>query len=160
RGAAALPALDPVDVVPVEPLRIALRADVVRDVRDVVAAERTARLRHGLEGSLELPLLGAEEPDAAGEEARVAAVADHDLDLALLVATETADDAELEQELLHVTREPLAIRRVGDLDAVTRQQRRRAVSGEERAEELALERKRSAPDKTGHLLLATGGDAK
>ena len=61
-----------------------------------------------VEDLLELLLLGPPEPDPACEEVGVAAVADHQLDLAVGVLGSTADHPELEQQVLHVTRELLA----------------------------------------------------
>src|SRR5581483_12042991 len=101
RGAALLPAVDPLDVVPAQPLlvgpaRAAVGTDVAGDAGHVVVRQRRALLRDLRELAIELRLLGAEEPDIAREEPRVAPVRDHDLDLALRVTAEPRDDAELE----------------------------------------------------------------
>jgi hypothetical protein len=67
------------------------------------------------------PLLPAEEADLAVEESRIPPVRDHNLELAVGVTADPADDAELEQEELHVSRELRAVGGVGDLDAHPRQ---------------------------------------
>src|SRR5262249_23100493 len=56
------------------------------------------------------------------------------------------DNAELEQQQLHVLGELLAVGRIGDLDRPARQQRGRAVASEERLQENALEGLRPTPD--------------
>ena len=86
----------------------ALVADVGGDERHVVVAQRTARRAGSARSSRsQLALLGAEEADAAREQPRVAPVGDHDLVLAALGRPAQArDHAELEQQVLHVAREP------------------------------------------------------
>src|SRR5947209_2947184 len=79
------------------------------DERRVVAAERPAVERHGGKGDLELALLGSEEPDVLCEQPRVAAVRDHDFDLAVLVMAQAADHPELEEEQLDIARQLLAV---------------------------------------------------
>ena len=71
---------------------------------------------------------------------RVATIREDDLRLALRVPAESRHDSKLEQQQLHVLRKLLAVRGVRHLNRLARQQRRRAVTSEERLQEDALVR--------------------
>src|SRR5258708_16876797 len=82
------------------------------------------------------------EPDRGTEPARVAAVRDDELDLPVFVVALLRHDAELEEQLLDLGREPLAPRRVADLDRVPTadtEDRRRSVTLQESPKKCHLE---------------------
>ena len=95
-------------------------------------AERAALERNLRQLALELHVLRTEEANVLLEQPRVAAVRDHDLELALRVAAQPGDDAELEEQQLNALRKLLAEREVRDLNRVPRQKRRRTIAGEQR----------------------------
>src|SRR5438093_627591 len=101
----------------------------------MIRGEGATRQRNLVEFGLELPLLGAQEADKLREQSRVAPVRDHHLNLAVLVAAQARDDAELQQQLLDVGGEPFALRGVADLDRLPRQERRGAIALEQSPQE-------------------------
>ena len=95
RRSTLLPAFDSIDVVTAQPVPLgragpAVSADVVGDVRNVIVAERPTRLRDARKIALQFVVLGANETDVPREDACIAPVADHNLELTLLVATDPA----------------------------------------------------------------------
>src|SRR5207248_1162709 len=156
-AAVALPALDPVDVVPAQPVPLgppvgAVFAHERADERDVIAAQRPAAGRHRGEVGFELGLLAAEEPDGLHEDARVPAVGDDDLDLAGRVRAQPRHHPELQQQLLYLAGQADAARGVRDLDRVPGQDRRRPVAFEQRLQERPLDRWRGPPHEVRHAL--------
>ena len=68
----------------------------------MVAAQSPTPGRDRGQVPLQLELLRAKEADIDREQRRIAAVGDDDLDLAALGPAEAADDAELEEQALHI----------------------------------------------------------
>ena len=163
-GAAPLPVVDTVEAVLLEPLLVsapgpALGPDVLRQERDAVGVVGGERGRDAIEDPRELLLLRAPEPHVALEEPGVVPVADHQLDLTAGVLGPAAHDAELEEQVLHVTGQLRAPRGVRDLDRVLAEVRHTPVALEQRLEEGALHLGLRPPHELGDALLralATG----
>ena len=120
----------------------------------VVAARAPCSAAASRELPVELGLLAPRKPTLRGEQPCIAPVRDDDLDLTLRVPAAPRHDPELEEEQLDVLRELLAVGRVGDLDRVARQERRRAVAGEQGLEEARLTLRGPQPRPLGDPLSA------
>ena len=125
RSPIAFPPLDPIDVVlrqpePVLASERALGPDVVGQERHMVGAQSAALEWHGCQFAIELRLLPAQKPDVPGEQPGISPVGDDDLDLTARIAAEARNDSELQQELLHASRELIAAGRIGDLNRPSR----------------------------------------
>ena len=125
-GANGTPALEAIDVVPRQPIAVSpcaagMLADERRQPGNVVTVPARIR-RQGIEDSGELVLFGTAESDLTGKRLGVRSIGDDHLVLASGVAVPLGHHAELKQHLLDIRGQPLAARRVRDLNSVARQQ--------------------------------------
>ena len=97
--------------------------------------------------------LAPQNPTSTCEQVGVSAVADHELDLTVRVLGPARDHAELQQQVLHVARELLAARGVGDLHGVLAEVRHAAVTLEEGLEERLFHVESRVPDEVGNVLV-------
>ena len=156
-SARTLPARQPIDVVLtkpflVDPATTAVRSDECRQPRDRIAIESGRDLGQITQDREELLLLGAAEPDLGSERLGMPAVGDDDLVLTGGVEVAPRDNAELEQQLLDILREPVAAGRIRNLNGVSRQCRARPVAFEQRLQECPLHWRSRVPDAIGDRL--------